>query len=113
MTEEKLEKRGKPLHEYVYHVQWAYSIFRALPICGRCSLSRYRLNEHGRLLTSSMVDIYVGPQLTVWPLHKRLLCYHSPFFASIFSDKDVNTCFSQDTSYCLPEEDELTFELIV
>jgi hypothetical protein len=60
-----------------------------------------------------MVDIYVGPQLTVWPLHKRLLCYHSPFFASIFSDKDVNTCFSQDTSYCLPDEDELAFEMLV
>src|SRR6266516_2109610 len=75
--------------------------------------ARYRLDEHGRLLTSSMVYIYVGPQLTLWPLHERLLCYHSPIFASIFYDKDVNTCSSQDTSYCLPDEDDLPFEMLV
>jgi hypothetical protein len=60
-----------------------------------------------------MVDIYVGPESTHWPLHERLLCYHSPFFASIFYDKKANTRPGQNKSYGLPDEDDLSFELLV
>lgn len=65
------------------------------------------------LLTSSVVDIYVGPDSTHWPLHERLLCYHSPFFASIFYDKKANSRPGQNKSYGLPDEDDLPFELLV
>lgn len=60
-----------------------------------------------------MVDIYVGPESTHWPLHERLLCYHSPFFASIFNDKNANTRPGQNKSYGLPDEDDLPFEMLV
>lgn len=70
-------------------------------------------NADGRLLTSSMVDIYVGPESTHWPLHERLLCYHSPFFASVFYDKKGNTRPGQNKSYGLPDEDNLPFEMLV
>jgi hypothetical protein len=60
-----------------------------------------------------MVDIYVGPESTHWPLHERLLCYHSPFFASIFYDKNANTRPGQNKSYGLPDEDDLPFEMLV
>ena len=66
-------------------------------------------------MTSSIVDIYVGPESTHWPLHERLLCYHSPFFASIFykDDKDPNKKRKGDKSYGLPDEDDYPFELLV
>jgi BTB/POZ domain len=60
-----------------------------------------------------MVDIYVGPESTHWPLHEGLLCYHSPFFASIFYDKKANSRTGQNKSYGLPDEDDLPFELLV
>jgi len=53
-----------------------------------------------------MVDIYVGPDSSHWPLHERLLCYHSPFFARIFYDKNKNWRPSQNKSYGLPDEDD-------
>ena len=71
------------------------------------------LTNRGRLLTSSMVDIYVGPESTHWPLHERLLCYHSPFFASIFHDKKANSRPGQNKSHGLPDEDDLPFEVLV
>ena len=60
-----------------------------------------------------MVDIYVGSESTHWPLHERLLCYHSPFFASIFYDKKANSRPGQNKSYGLPDEDDFPFELLV
>ena len=60
-----------------------------------------------------MVDIYVGPDSTHWPLHERLLCYHSPFFASIFYDKNSTSRPGQNKSYGLPDEDDYPFELLV
>ena len=60
-----------------------------------------------------MVDIYVGPESTHWPLHERLLCYHSPFFASTFYDKKADARPGQNKSYGLPDEDDLPFELLV
>src|SRR5207248_4315403 len=75
---------------------------------------RRELQTHKRrLLSSSMVDIYVGPDSTHWPLHERLLCYYSPFFASIFYDKKANARPGQNKSYGLPDEDDLPFELLV
>jgi BTB/POZ domain len=66
-------------------------------------------------LTSSIVDIYVGPDSTRWPLHERLLCYHSPFLSSIFhaDDKDPEKESRGNKSYRLSEEDDDTFELVV
>ncbi|KAF7504716.1 hypothetical protein GJ744_001785 [Endocarpon pusillum] len=71
------------------------------------------LNE---LLTHSIVDIYVGPESTHWPIHEKLLCYHSPFFASIFyndKDKKSNSRSSSSKSYGLPDDDDHPFELLV
>lgn len=68
-----------------------------------------------RLLTHSIVDIYVGPESTHWPLHERLLCYHSPFFSSIFYSDDKNNEKKNkgNKSYGLPDEDDYPFELLV
>lgn len=68
------------------------------------------------LLTSSMVDIYVGSESTHWPLHERLLCYHSPFFSSIFYKDDGKSQPGRsrsNKSYGLPDEDDYPFELLV
>ncbi|EXJ60820.1 hypothetical protein A1O7_04973 [Cladophialophora yegresii CBS 114405] len=67
------------------------------------------------LLTSSLVDIYVGPESTHWTLHERLLTYHSPFFASIFyaDDKKEEKKSRGNKSYGLPDEDDYPFELLV
>lgn len=66
-----------------------------------------------RLMTHSIVDIYVGPETTHWPIHEKLLCYHSPFFASIFYDKKANTRPGTTKSYGLPEDDDHPFQLLV
>lgn len=63
------------------------------------------------LLSTSLVDIYVGPESTHWVLHEKLLCYHSPFFASKFYTKSKPTASSK--SFGLPDEDDLPFELFV
>lgn len=68
------------------------------------------LNE---LLTSKMVDIYVGPESTHWPLHERLLTYHSPFFANIFYKAQEGSRNGANKSYGLPDEDDFPFELLV
>ena len=60
-----------------------------------------------------MVDIYVGPESTHWPIHERLLCYHSPFFSSIFYDKNASSRPGSNKSYGLPEDDDYPFELLV
>jgi BTB/POZ domain len=64
-------------------------------------------------MTHSIVDIYVGPESTHWPIHEKLLCYHSPFFSSIFYHKKANTRPGQSKSYGLPEDDDRSFELLV
>ena len=66
-------------------------------------------------MTSSIVDIYVGPESTHWPIHERLLCYHSPFFSSIFyaDDKNPEKKRKGDKSYGIPDEDDYPFELLV
>jgi hypothetical protein len=68
-----------------------------------------------RLLTSSLVDIYVGPESTHWALHERLLCYHSPFLSSIFysDDKNEEKKNRGNKSYGLPDQDDYPFELLV
>ncbi|MCJ1229752.1 hypothetical protein MMC12_006422 [Toensbergia leucococca] len=66
------------------------------------------LNE---LLSRTLVDVYVGPENTHWILHEKLLCYHSPFFSSIFYAKDNKA--SSSKSFGLPDSDDLPFELFV
>ena len=68
-----------------------------------------------RLLTSSLVDIYVGQESTHWTLHERLLTYYSPFFSSIFyaDDKKEEKKNRGNKSYGLPDEDDYPFELLV
>lgn len=63
------------------------------------------------LLTSSLVDIYVGPESTHWTLHEKLLCHYSSFFASKFYTK--NKPSSSSRSFGLPDEDDNAFELLV
>lgn len=107
----KEERKEKPLNEYV----------ELLLIRARKILMRRRrpvtskADDHNRLLTSSIVDIYVGQESTHWPLHERLLCYHSPFFSSVFyvDDKDSSKKRKGDKSYGLPDEDDYPFELLV
>jgi len=55
-----------------------------------------------------MVDIYVGPENTHWILHEKLLCYHSPFFRSIFYAKNSTT-----RSFGLPDEEDAPFKTFV
>jgi hypothetical protein len=68
---------------------------------------------HPRLLTSKMVDIYVGSESTHWPLHERLLTYHSPFFANVFYKEQEGSRNGSNKSYGLPDEDDFPFELLV
>lgn len=63
------------------------------------------------LLTSSLVDIYVGPDATHWTLHEKLLCHHSPFFARKFYTKSKPSASSK--SFGLPDTDDQPFELFV
>lgn len=63
------------------------------------------------LLTSSLVDIYVGPESTHWTLHEKLLCHYSSFFASKFYTKNKPSASS--SSFGLPDEDDHAFELLV
>lgn len=63
------------------------------------------------LLTTSLVDIYVGPESTHWTLHEKLLCYYSTFFASKFYTKDRPS--SSARSFGLPDEEDYPFELLV
>lgn len=64
-----------------------------------------------RLLTSSMVHIYVSEENTHWTLHERLLCYFSPFFRRVFYSKDNES--SSTKAFGLPETDDAPFELFV
>lgn len=68
-----------------------------------------------QLMTSHIADIYVGPESTHWPIHERLLCYHSPFFANVFykDDKDSSKKSRGNHSYGLPDQDDYPFELLV
>lgn len=98
----RLQKKEKPLHEYdSYHPD-------TLPI---------HTNPTTRLLTSSLVDMYIGPDSTHWTIHERLLTYHSPALASTFygdDDKEPSGIQKRgNKSYGLPEEDDHTFELFV
>lgn len=63
------------------------------------------------LLTSSLVDIYVGPENTHWTLHEKLLCHYSPFFASKFYTKNKPSASSK--SFGLPDDEDFPFELLV
>jgi hypothetical protein len=67
------------------------------------------------LLTSSLVDIYVGQESTHWAIHERLLTYHSPYFSSIFSadEKNEEEKPQGNKSHSLPDEDDYPFELMV
>lgn len=64
-----------------------------------------------RLLSRSLVDLYVGEENRHWILHEKLLCYYSPFFRSIFYDKSSEN--SKSKSYGLPDDDDVPFELFV
>lgn len=66
---------------------------------------------YARLLSRTMVDIYVGPESTHWNLHEKLLCYHSPFFAKTFYDKKYKSASSK--SFGMPDVDDAAFELFV
>ncbi|KIX99552.1 uncharacterized protein Z520_05128 [Fonsecaea multimorphosa CBS 102226] len=69
------------------------------------------------LLTSSLVDVYVGPDSTHWSLHEELLCYHSPFFSSVFRGEEGKNegkkKSQEDKTYNLTDEDAYPFELLV
>ena len=62
-----------------------------------------------RLLTSALVNIYVGEENTHWILHERLLCYHSRFFANIFYSKENES--SKSKNFGFPDADDAPFEV--
>lgn len=64
-------------------------------------------------MTHSIVDIYVGPESTHWAIHEKLLCYHSPYFASVFYDKKADSRPGSSKSYGLPDDEDRPFELLV
>lgn len=68
-------------------------------------------NPFHRLLSTSLVDIYVGPENTHWILHEKLLCHHSPFFRTRFYNKENESASSK--TFGLPDSDDLPFELFV
>ncbi|KAL9611729.1 MAG: hypothetical protein Q9167_003652 [Letrouitia subvulpina] len=63
------------------------------------------------LLSSTLVDIYVGEENSHYPLHEKLLCYHSPFFARTFYNKSSTS--SRTKEFGLPELEDSTFQLFV
>ncbi|KAL8981038.1 MAG: hypothetical protein Q9177_005700 [Variospora cf. flavescens] len=63
------------------------------------------------LLTHTLVDIYVGEENSHYPLHEKLLCHHSPFFASIFYNKSNSS--SRTKEFGLPEVEDAAFALFV
>ncbi|KAI4095499.1 MAG: hypothetical protein L6R37_007069 [Teloschistes peruensis] len=63
------------------------------------------------LLSSTLVDIYVGEENSHYPLHEKLLCHHSPFFSSIFYNKSNKA--SRTKEFGLPELDDNVFALFV
>ena len=62
-------------------------------------------------MSHSVVDIYVGLESIRWPVHKKLLCYHSPYSARLFCYKKAE--FQTSKTYRLSDEDDLPFELLV
>ena len=64
-----------------------------------------------RLLSRSMVDLYVGPSNTHWILHEKLLCHHSPFFRRTFYKK--NSKASDQKTFGLPDEEDYPFKTLV
>ncbi|KAL9576138.1 MAG: hypothetical protein Q9212_007351, partial [Teloschistes hypoglaucus] len=63
------------------------------------------------LLSSTLVDIYVGEENSHYPLHEKLLCHHSPYFTSIFHNSANKA--SRTKEYGLPELDDNVFALFV
>lgn len=61
-----------------------------------------------RLLSHSIVDIYVGPNGISFPVHEKLLCYHSPLLRSHFYAKNTS-----NTSYGLPDDTPESFSLLL
>ena len=57
------------------------------------------------------MNIYVGPENTHWILHERLVCYHSPFFRSVFYSKENES--SKSKNFGFPDADDPPFELFV
>ncbi|KAI4189003.1 MAG: hypothetical protein L6R41_001757 [Letrouitia leprolyta] len=63
------------------------------------------------LLTHTLVDIYVGEENSHYPLHEKLLCYYSPFFARTFYNKSNSS--SRTKEFGLPEVTDEVFALFV
>ncbi|KAK3670923.1 hypothetical protein LTR78_009201 [Recurvomyces mirabilis] len=60
------------------------------------------------LLSSRMVDIYVGEEGTCWTIHEKLLCHRSKFFRNIFYSKS-----SKNSRYGLPDESDEAFQRLI
>ena len=63
--------------------------------------------DHSRLLTSELVDIYIGPDSVHYPLHERLLTHHSALLARELSSASSPPSSSHPRKfYTLPDEDD-------
>lgn len=66
--------------------------------------------EFCRLLTSHMVDVFVGPKRRAFHLHRDLLCDRSPYFKSAFLGAFVE---AKTKELFLPEDHASAFENFV
>lgn len=62
-----------------------------------------------RLLSGSMVDVYVGASKRHWALHRNLLCHHSTFFKDRFDEEHNHKGGTLE----LLDDDPKAFELLV
>ena len=76
----------------------------SLPALLQCA----SLTHRSRLLSHSLVDIYVGPDGDSYPVHEKLLCYHSPVLRRHFYAKNA-----RNTTYGLDDEEPATFDLLL
>ena len=60
------------------------------------------------LLSNAIVTVYVGSEGVSYPLHEKLLCYHSPVLRRHFYAKHT-----RNTSYGLEDEEPETFDLLL
>jgi hypothetical protein len=70
-----------------------------------CFVGYLSAGGFARLLSGTMLDIYVGPQRRHWSLHRNLLCHHSPYLAS--------RLHTSTSKIDLPTDDPAGFELLI
>ncbi|KAI9711658.1 MAG: hypothetical protein M1812_007091 [Candelaria pacifica] len=74
------------------------------------NISELPARAFAELLSSPMVDIYVGRHKRRWALHRNLLCHHSAYFEDLLPKEPEN---GKELRLDLPDNDPSAFELLV